>query len=518
MMHILNTYKRQILLLAIVWFVLAELLPSITMPEINRAEAAWGNAALKIIHNRPADFSFLGRHLPISVDGKHSALEAYILVPFVLWGGPRLEALRAGAIFIGMIIIVLTYYFGSKLFNPAVGILSVVLLVINPSFLDIVKLGAGFGFTLPIFTLGSLLLLFEWHNKRKNLYLYLGMTFLGLGYYAKGWFIWFVIALGITAVILYLPRNKVRIKTIIISAACLFLVWLPILCWYVKKRFFVNFVASNFIITVHKINNLNIFYNLYIRLAHLSGLLIGASKEGLFIKLLPLLFFLICVAWLLLFVFLKKKTSFPRNKILFILVLFCLTLILSSFNFTIHRKEHLFILFPYIQVIMAIGIFEMFNFLGRAIKIRVLFLLFVTILFASYFLQRIETCSALREQKEDMRDCNIPLVTEWLLENKIPGLVTFGLVPRLGVEFYSNLKIHGRHLFKRNRNFLDLLKWTISNADLNDIFVFNLDQADDKEGLQDFLRFSKELNKEVVVRKEFLRSNGDLRFTLYSLK
>jgi len=181
---LLRIGKYIILIIAIIWFILIELFPAIKMPEIGWSgdEFIVEVETLKLINNIPNPpnenyIIFLGRYFPIAFDNKHGAMESYLMLPFLFFGGATLVALRIGHIFWGIIILILSYYFGYRFFNSVVGTLSVILLVVNASFLNSIRTGGQYGHTLPIFSLISLLFFFKWHNERKELYFNLGVFF-----------------------------------------------------------------------------------------------------------------------------------------------------------------------------------------------------------------------------------------------------------------------------------------------------------------------------------------------------
>jgi len=298
----LKKYRYFILIIVICWFILFEITPSINIPEITSVEINFGIQVLNLINNIPSvsNINFWGRHLPTASTKKHGAMEIYLLAPFIFFGGSTLESLRVGAVLWGILILLLTYYFCVSFFNPAVGLLSLILLATSYPFLSIVKLGAVFGFSIPIFTLSTLLFFLKWSKTKKSLYYYLSAFILGLGFNTMGWFIWFIIAFTISVFFyMHLSHDKIRFKTILLGLTFMLLGALPILYHYFESDFFTNFAMENIIVSKRGVHNLNIFSNLLARFKHLNCVIGGSyynySNLGV---LFSIIFFWSCVLYL----------------------------------------------------------------------------------------------------------------------------------------------------------------------------------------------------------------------------
>jgi 4-amino-4-deoxy-L-arabinose transferase-like glycosyltransferase len=143
-----NIYK--ILFLLIILFVFVEIkfmrLPIHPSFELDPDEASGGWIARSIgtetdYSIAPYSITFLNRMFPLMNTNRHGALELYFSFPFLLWNGSSIVALRAATLFWGVIIVILTYFFTSKLFSNEVGILATLLLVINSNFINILRWG-----------------------------------------------------------------------------------------------------------------------------------------------------------------------------------------------------------------------------------------------------------------------------------------------------------------------------------------------------------------------------------------
>jgi len=510
------------------------------MPEIKHDEAYMGLKILKLINNIPSvsDIDFLGKYLPTGSTHKHGAMEIYLLAPFIFFGDSTLESLRVGAVLWGILILLLTYYFCVSFFNPAVGLLSIIFLTTNNTFLSLVKIGGYCGFSMPIFTISALLSLFKWGETKKNLYFYIGMFLLGLGFNTQGYFIWFIIAFFISTFSMNSSFNKIKLKTLLSGLVFILLGSIPILYHYFKTHIF-NFALQKIFISAHGINNLNIAKNLFVRFKQLNYLFFGGilyhgrlCKNCNFAMIFTGIFFAFCLFYLSYLIFIKRKTLFSKQKILFILSIVLLTFIISAVTFTTHRPGHLFILFPYIQIIMGIAIFEMSKDLGDRFKSWKMIIILLVLM-----LVIVNTKVSLLEHKDLMKEkvrkstCNVSILTSWLFKNRIYEPVVFNRLVEFGTEFYSNLEIDTYYLdSKMTFVYLDSSKpfsgrnLVMENEMLHStskkVFIFDVDKGlfSDLEEYEAFIQLAKKLNKKIIVRKKFLYSDGKTRYLIVSLK
>lgn len=363
---------------------------------------------------------FLNRVFPIMVLERHGALELYLSFPFLVWFGNNIEALRIAGIFWGVVIIIITYSFVSNFFNIEAGILTILLLVINSNFINFIRWWNVFGFTMPIFTLTPLLLLRRYFKTKKRLFFYFAMFVLGIGINVKGWFLWFIIAFFISITI-HWKYCKVKIKTILIGLLFLFLGFLPIVYFNFKYRgFLTDFVWHNLYITEGGVNNLSWIRNLLVRIDHLKMLMnqdIYTYGYFDFLKNFPFIFFILTMIWLFYLIMTQKKYTFPKRRIILILSITILTFIFSTFTFTTFYPGHLYILFPYLEIVMVIGIFEIIRFL----KYRIFKILF-SLLVGMLFIAEIGKCSASYFSYKNIMEINKGStnydIADWILDNK----------------------------------------------------------------------------------------------------
>jgi len=538
-------YRYFVLIAVICWFILFEITPSINIPEVRFDEVYLGVKALKLINNLPPSASyinFLGRYLPIANSRKHGAMEIYLLSPFIFFGS-TLEMLRIGTVLWGVLILLLTYYFCSRFFNPAVGLLSIIFLATNNTFISLVKIGGYYGFSMPIFTISALLFLFKWGETKKNLYFYIGMFLLGLGFNTQGYFIWFIIAFIIGVFSAYFPSNKIKFRTFLSGLVFILLGSVPILYHYFISDFFANFAMENVISSRDGVHNLNIFSSLLTRFRDLNYVIGGSYynyrglKDGYnFGILFSVIFFWFCTLYLSYLIFIKRKTLFTKQRVLFILSVFLLTFIMSAVTFTDHKKGHLYILFPFIQIIMNISIFEMSKSLVKKSGLwKILFFLLVALLIVVNMKTSLYGNRNLRIEKVKKSKCNISTITSWLVENKKYRPAVFNPLMEFGPKFYSNLKVNPFYLPPGDKDFSFDLENIMFHSTSEEIFAFSVDDTMfsnydvmcpvrlkieklDLDEYKTFKQLAKKLNKKVIVRKKFLYSDGRPRYLIVSLK
>ena len=365
-----------------------------------KAPVSWGDEALhgeiikRLFSNQPVyppfDITLFGRHLPLTTDMKHGVVEIYLLAPFMYLGGMTIEALRSGYIFWVVITLLITYYFCFSFFSFAVANLALILLAVNFPYFDYSRLGTTFGITLPFFVISSLIFSFKWEQRRNNLYLYLAFFFLALGFQVKGWFIYFILALFICSLFFRSSWQKVSLRIKITAAFVFSAVLLPFIFFYFKSSL-TNFVVLNVAKTsTGKINNFNIFGNLLTRLDHFAGIVSGSNDATLFLRIVPFLLFCLAFIFLIHLVLSKRLIIHSGKGVGFILLVFFFTFFLSVFTLTFLRQGHLIILFPLVQIILALAIVEAWKlsknvFLKALVVLFTFFFIFFNLLFYRFF-------------------------------------------------------------------------------------------------------------------------------------
>jgi len=513
-----NIFITSLLIPGVILFIFFEISPSLRTPIVQGDEAGTGIVTLFLMNNIPdgTGVVFFGRYFPLSYVPRHGALESYMLLPFLLLGGVTPEALRIGPLLFGVITIVFTYWFGSRFFNQYVGAIAAFLLAINGFFVSIIKMGGMCGFSILTFSLIPLLLFLKYSHTKRNLYFYLGMFLLGLGFNVRGYFIWFIIALFFTGLLLY--RRMFRIKICCIGFICLFIGALPVLYHYFKINLFRDFILANFIVAKEEnINNLHFFANLLRRIDHLNEALAGRLYESWRQNSALIYIFWICIVFFAYKIILRKKTILPRGRIVFVLVLTAGIFIVSSFTFSTLNSGHLILVLPYLQVLIAIAIWE----IHKSNKVNQKIALLIVILFIGLHLNNsISKACELGKEERDNKNSNIYVITQWLLDNKVHNVVLHEEPFCQGVQFLSNLKLSAA-AFRRQKGYLpeESIYSCMKDAGPGTVFILEADTNSTNEKINKYFKiYAKELNKEIDPLKKFYRSDGSLRFTACRLK
>lgn len=502
----------------------------LNVPDIAADEAMAGSETLLIIDNIPPtaggamddrtlSVTIGSRHFKIS-NGYHGAVQLYLTVPFIAWGGNTLEALRIGPIVFGFLIIILTYVFGARFFNPVAGVIAAFLLAINVFFLNQMRLGAAFLFAIPFFCLLSLILFFSYTQTKRMRYLYLGSLALGIGLNARFYFLWFIAALFITTLIvppacLKIKRSRILISVLFFLAGC----W-TLLLFYYKVDFINTFIRPRFPCTLEGVNIFHFLQNISVRVEHLRS----AMQGNMYWPALPAFYgvpfyiLLAAFAYLIYATFVRKKTSMNKRRIIFILGLFFFSFLATGITFTGLWDCHTLVFFPLPQLVIAAALYELYkNSRNRAVSLLPVLAFLILSLFYG------QKCLAWERQLSyDMAEnegCNTKVVIDWLRENKISSVVFLDPNIHFGAIYYSR--------FKYEKNF-DYKFWPpilteekMYNAVLDfpeDANVVLTDSYNTIRTNKYFYSIVKKLNKEVVVIKEFRSNSGRIKFLVCQLK
>jgi len=473
----------------------------------------------------PYHVIFLDRIFPIMVIERHGALELYLTYPFLLCFGNNIEALRIAAIFWGVIIIILTYYFVSNMFNVKIALLVILLLALNSNFINFMRWWSVFGFTMPVFTVTSLLLFWNYLKTKKEIFFYFGMFILSLGLNAKGWFIWFIIALIMSSVIQW-RKLYLSIKTISVGFLFFILGISPIIYFNIKsKGALISFLYRNLHITGEGINNLQFVKNLFIRIAHLTILINRDIYTGGclgFLKNFPFLFLALTIIGTLYLAVVKKRTVFSRDRILFILSLAVFTFFLSVFTATTFYPGHLYILLPFLQILLAVGIYELFAFFRQRIfKIFLSFMLF-TLLTAE-----IGKCFASYKIYKDIKEINKGSseydIAAWLSIHKQKNKIIWCdyVWPAYIFFLYDNItpfQVKSCYFNHKKSNDIEIFSKEIITEieDSRNTFIFvNVDESFEYKV---FINLVGKLGKKIFEEKKFVNNKGETKFLICSLK
>ncbi len=161
-----------------------------------------------------------GHSYPVMLMDYMGSLNGYVTLPFMLVLGPGVAAARLSPILFSAVTIVLAYAIARVWFGPAAGLLTALLLAVNPSFIWFSRQGITVTSIMTVFSLGSWLLLDRWRRglapglqpphlmRYPRLILLAAGVLLGLGLWAKIIFLWWIALLGVMGGIWAVTRSR----------------------------------------------------------------------------------------------------------------------------------------------------------------------------------------------------------------------------------------------------------------------------------------------------------------------
>ena len=157
---------------------------------------------------RGVGLHLFGLDLPLMSSSDYQGVTStYLALPFFAVGGISVASLRAMTVTVGVVGVLLTYFLARAWFGRGAARLAVLLIAVSPAWVFWSRLGVYVvSQVVPIAT-GALLALTAWVRRRplavRNGPLYGGLFLLGLGLTTKLLFIWFIVAVVGTALILW---------------------------------------------------------------------------------------------------------------------------------------------------------------------------------------------------------------------------------------------------------------------------------------------------------------------------
>lgn len=530
--------KDKIILFIFVCVYLFLEIVNIHLPGLFSDEALQGCGALQILKKVPQPYLISGDSLyfPLMMVPYETAIESYILLPFLFLFGINIVGLRMAPVIIGIFALIFTYLFTKDFFNKKTAVIVLFLLVINPSFLLQTKLGLNSASMIQVTGMGALFFLWKWYQTRNSRYFYLSIFLLGLGVSIRIWFLWFVnglILLGAPFARSLKPRLKKRHFLFGTILFCLGI--LPFIVYNAISRFdTVRYMISHFKGSYAGVNNLDYINNLKVRFDNLGSCIKGdyyfTKQENYPHKhfssnpAAPKLFAFGYV-WLL-FSFIFKKGLFPTKKTASLLILFSAILLQSPFTLSNLAGPHLFVLYPLIQIILGVFFYDLFMRAktGRTIQVITI------ILFASFVI--LECHVTLRNNylyfyktggKGSYSDAIISLVN-YLQHREIykPSLMDWGFQHNL--VFLSQGRIAPRaFLYIENTNnseqscFASILEESLKSGKKK-VFIFHSAYFTIKSGIYSLFKDSVEkAGKSIKIEEVFYQRDGLPVYFLYSV-
>ncbi|MEO5953207.1 MAG: glycosyltransferase family 39 protein, partial [Chloroflexia bacterium] len=170
--------------------------------------------AMQILLGHPVELQrnvglhLFGLDLPLMSSSDYQGVTStYLALPFFAIFGINVVSLRLMTVAVGLLGVILTFFLARKWFGPNVARLSVILIATSPAWVFWSRLGVYVVSQVMPIAAGSLICFTNWARKRpigkRNASLYWGIFLLGLGLTTKLLFLWFIVDVPLTAVVLY---------------------------------------------------------------------------------------------------------------------------------------------------------------------------------------------------------------------------------------------------------------------------------------------------------------------------
>lgn len=500
---------------------------------------------------------------PIMVMDYVGAVNTYLLLPFFALLGVKVTSLRLMPIAAGGLTIVLTYLLAKGLFNRWVAAITTLLLAVHPSFVFWSRQGIHVTSVMTVMSTGSLLALWVWRQRGREGYLYLAFFLLGLGLSAKLLFLWFILALPLAYLVartpLALPLGLVRERPLgltapltvgtgswtkrrgmgaevlgflskerrrLLGCSLSFIVgaWM-ILLYNLETLGTVKVLLQNLIFTSQGVNNLDFLRNLWTQIDAFFVLLMGGHfwfLGGLFFnRLYPPLF----LGALLLVLFLTlqpQRAQAYRRRVSFLLALPTLLLLQSAFTISGLGPTHLFILFPFPQMIIALAfyLFCRYGEWGRTFRTALASLLLGALLLGDLWVdvqyhQRLSETGGWSAHSDaiyrlatylDERGIAEPMALDWGMKTNLQ-ILTQGRVNPVEIFQYER---------EPKPAFFDWLYGALTQRET--LYLFHSDDTTVYPRFDAFRELAQRLGKKVVLVESVAQRDGKVIYLVYSAK
>lgn len=350
------------------------------LPGLHYDEAQEVLPAMRLLLGQPTEpfrgaaIRVAGRAFPLMIYDYLGTLNTYLVIPFFALLGINVISLRLMALTLGALTIALAYGVAQEMFDEKAAALSAFLLSVHPSFIFWSRQGVYLTSAISALSMGSLLAFLHWYRQKKARYLYLGSLLLGLGLFAKFSFLWFLVGLLVSGLLVTVrkrvlptsygvPRDPVRKLSMnhrlltpaqgALSLLFLALGSLPLILFNLQTRGTLEIIKKYLFTSYLGVNNLAFGANFLTRLDQFIVLLKGGQfwylGEVWANSLYPPLFLLALLSTLPL---LFKEREWVL-KIAFLGTILVTMLPLSAFTPTGLKIAHYVIFLPLPQILLA---------------------------------------------------------------------------------------------------------------------------------------------------------------------
>ena len=199
---------------------LALTLYQLDLPGPNYDEAVEAKAAVQLLRGLPVEahrdavVTLFGQHLPLMVVDYVGALNTYALAIFFKLGGISVQVMRLWPIFVGAIILWLTFRLALAVAGVRAALLAAFLLAVQPSYIFFTRQGIYVTNTTIAFSLAILLALWRLVETGRLRWWYLTVFLAGLGLWAKFIMLWPLLATVVLATVVWVFRKQFGLKPV----------------------------------------------------------------------------------------------------------------------------------------------------------------------------------------------------------------------------------------------------------------------------------------------------------------
>lgn len=517
------------------------------LPGIYADEAFPAAGAVQVLkHVGPFLISkeLFGMSLPIAFVPYMTCLESYILMPFFYLFGINIFVLRSVPILLGGFVLVFTYIFIRRAFNRTAAVIAVLLLMVNPEFLIGTKLGNDSGSMLQFMNMAAILCFYDWYRLRKDRYFFAAVFFWGAGLSIRPWFSWPINSIIIISIVFYRYIGKAVIAKLrnakfIAGSLFGFASGAFLMIFYNLSSGFpiIGYMTKYIYATRCGVNNLAYLNNLMSRVAVFKNYLRGTfslSGMGGWNHRTPIerisandlypIAFLAAVVWLLLSSA-ANKGCFGRRKKLFVLLFPFFILLQSPFTLSSLGGPHLFAIYPFIQVVIAVAFTEMLLIMNNRHKIAAC--LAVCVFLVPVFS---EIKTTYRNNYAYISGTGgtgnysdaIYALNRWLLEEGAldPVVLDWGI-------YHDLVFISGGRIAPVTFNFVesgdskDVMMRRLSDIigqGQDSVYIFHSPKFTNRYIYDDFKELARRARKSPAVLKEFFQRDGEKIFVIYATR
>jgi len=384
--HPRHSLWRWTVIIALLLYLLAAAF-QLKLPGINYDEVLDAVPAVQFLQGQPIDAAgsvhLFGRHWTLMTMPYIGATTSYIMAAGFAVMGVETVVLRLTTVCVGLLSLALIWSFLREFFDERVAALSVLLLALDPTYIFWSRMGAWVAHARPEDTILTLWSLFRWHRTGNQAFLVLAAFSLGFGLYTKMLFLWMWVALGIAWLLLNLGRRqaedsprglrlpgRVTPRGLIAAGLALLIGISPLIVYNLQGGITLDFFRDAILSqeTKRLVAPETLWSIPRVAMADLATLLNGSwfapryGTSAINILTVPAL-----IASLLLIAGLsaRHRLSYDLRRTALLAILLVSILLMSATTSISQGAEHLIILWPIPQALIAVAVFSLFDLAGQ---------------------------------------------------------------------------------------------------------------------------------------------------------